>query len=856
MILVASSFAALAGSAAGEEQAKQLYEFADRLRSEGLHKTAIPQFEKFLASHPQHELAADALFRLGECHFELKLYPQAIVYFTELTSKHPDKPLYVQAMQRLGHSKLLGGDLDGSIATLTDVLSKNPAKELLQGTQYLLGKAYYLKQDFRKSYEVMSVLGRDAAPENKYRAMALVMAGDAALRLQQPNEAVAAFTTFLEVDPKSPERDEVLIRTADSYRSMKKYEEASRYYLQVSAGSVFSPAGIEGGARALLMLGKYDDALKHAGELLAKHPNDPLVPSAMQVAGFCHYEKGQFDQAAAQLGKLVQAYPKSELAESSAHKLCWAWYRLGQGRQADVLAACNFFLQTYPESKLAGDAFFLLGEAHYWAKDYPKAIEYYANVPKENPSHRAARVLIAVCQEDAGDLKKSLETLTAFAAEFPNTPEAESAMQRSVNLLLLTKDNAGAEKKCNDYLAAYPNGKYVGDATYLKAESMRMQGRYDEMSATFRQYLGMAGPPERKGQAHYWIARAAQAKGDGARADAMNEKGEVLAGELNKQAVQRFQEAMQDYQACAKLGGDAAKLVPARLAESHYSIGSAIAANAQALQNSARKVETEQNKESATPLYEQAAALQAQSKASFRAAADLFHQVMMADPKLVPNQRAVIWAGAFFQAEKDRDKALAIFNKLLKTDPTSPFADRALHQLGELYADDPQPDWAKSYEYFAQLANRYAEALKTNAKAQTPLLHNARYGMARALRFQKRFDEAAKLLEEVLARVPDGERLNASAALQLAHVQYARGELARARDIFGRVGLLYEDDQITPEALFMAGKATVDGGEVMDGAKMWALLIRKYPAARWAELAEKELRNRGIVRDAEGNIKQ
>ena len=128
--------------------------------------------------------------------------------------------------------------------------------------------------------------------------------------------------------------------------------------------------------------------------------------------------------------------------------------------------------------------------------------------------------------------------------------------------------------------------------------------------------------------------------------------------------------------------------------------------------------------------------------------------------------------------------------------------------------------------------------------------------MARALRFQKKFDDAAMILEDVVLKTPEGESLNANALLQLGHVQYARGELARAREIFGRVGLLYDDPQSTPEALFWAGKSTADAGEVLEGAKLWALLLRKYPATKWAELAQKELNNRGIVRDEKGNIKE
>ena len=194
------------GAAAETDQARQLYDFADRLRSETLYKTAIPQFEKLLKSYPQHEVIPDALFRLADCHYQLKQYPQAILYYAELCAKYKEKPVYAASLQRLGQCKMLMGDLDGALQALSQVLALNPGKEILLGTQYLLGKTHYLKQEFKQSYEILSRLAADASPENKYRGMGLIMAGDAALRIDQPHEAIKCFLTFLQT-PNAPERD-------------------------------------------------------------------------------------------------------------------------------------------------------------------------------------------------------------------------------------------------------------------------------------------------------------------------------------------------------------------------------------------------------------------------------------------------------------------------------------------------------------------------------------------------------------------------------------------------------------------------------------------------------------------------
>ena len=860
VIIAAAAVAVTAPARAGEtDQARQLFDFADRLRSVGLHKTAIPQFEKLLKGYPQHEVIPDALFRLADCHYQLKQYPQAILYYAELTTKYKDKPVYAQSLQRLGQCKMLMGDHDGALAALNEVPKLNPDKDLMLGTRFLIGKTCYLKQDYAQSYQVLSVLASDPAPENRYRGMALIMAGDAALRLEKPQDAIKAFTTFLQVEPNSPERDEVLVRAGDAYRSVKNYDEANKHYTQVPAGSPLAPTALEGSARSLFELRRFDESLKQALELVAKHPQSPLLPNGLHFAGASHYELKQYDQAVALFQRLLKEFPASDLAETALHRLCWTWRMLGDARNGDLIASCTSFLDAYPQSPLAGDVVFLLGEGHHGAKDYAKAIGSYAKVPKDNPSYRMARFMIASCQEEAGDVKKSLETLDAFIAEFAATPDVEVAFQRSVSLLLQVKDYAASERKCNEYLAKYPAGRFAADVTYQKAESLRMQGRHDEMSAAFKAFLSLPGSEPRKGIALYWIARAAQAKGDALRAQAADKAdlGEsAAAADLSRQALPVVNEALQTYQECAKLGGNTAALSSARMADCYYAIGGATTAIAELEHDNARKLEQEQGKDAAAKAHEQVKLLQDQATANYRTAAELYLKTITADVKLATNPRAFIWAGTVFQASRERDKAVAIYTKLLEIDPDGEFGDKALLQLGETYADEPDPDWAKSYSNFDKLVTQYKDRLKKDAKAPAPLFQHARFGMARALRFQKRFDDAAMILEDVVVKTAEGESLNANALLQLGHVQYARGELPRAREIFGRVGLLYDDPQTTPEGLFWAGKSTADAGEVLEGAKLWATLIRNYPGTKWAESAEKELANRGIVRDQKGNIKE
>ena len=860
-ILAALALAAAAPPAhAADEDARMLFDFADSLRGSELYKSAIPQFDAFLKNHPKHELAVDAKFRLADCHFQLRQLPQAIACYADLAANHKDKPVFQRSLQRLGHAKLLAGDLDGAIAALVELLKQNLDKELALGTRYLLGRAHYLKGNHKESLDLLAPLAADASPENTFRGFALVMTGDSALRLNRVDDAVKAFSAFIQLAPTAPERDEVLVRLGDACRTARNYAEAQKNYALVPATSAFAPAALEGSARSLLVLGKHVEALAQAMELVTKHldnaRSDRLIPSGLQIAGFCHYELKSYDKAAAALADLLQRYPKSEFAEAAAHKLCWCWYRLGSDRREDLAKCCTAFLASWPQSTLAGDAWYLRGEAYHWAKDNQKAVESYAKVPKDNASHRAARFMMGVCQHEANDPKKALEVFDALVAEFPGAPEIEAALYRASSLALQLGDFPGAEKRANDYLVKYPNGKHTADAVWQKAESLRKQGRYDEMAAAFGAFLKLPSAGERRAQAQYWVARAAQARGDALRSEAMKQNDAARMADLFGQAARALDEAAGASRECIKLGGEFAQLAAVRLAESLYSAGGVFDDQARKATEAAQRLDREGKRNEAAEAFKRADDFQNQAKAKFREAAEQYYKVIAQDPRRVENPRAIVWTGAWNQAAGDRDKAAAVFQKLLEIDPAGPYGERALYQLGALHAEQAQPDWARSLECFQRLVGKYREDQKKDPKAPAPFLHYAQYGMAKALRAQGKLEESAPLLEEVVANMPDGESLNASALLQLGHIQYDRGFKVQARDFFGRVGLLYVDPQLTPEALFWAGKATAESGEVIEGAKLWALLIRNYPSTEWSGVAEKELKNRGIVRDSDGNIKE
>lgn len=99
----------------------------------------------------------------------------------------------------------------------------------------------------------------------------------------------------------------------------------------------------------------------------------------------------------------------------------------------EAAAGFSAFLQKHPDSSLAPNAQFWLGNAWYAQRDCRKAIETQSVVTTkwpDSPKAPDALSAIATCQQEMGNAAGSKRTLETLIAKYPNSPAAESARQK------------------------------------------------------------------------------------------------------------------------------------------------------------------------------------------------------------------------------------------------------------------------------------------------------------------------------------------------------------------------------------------------------------------------------------------
>jgi tol-pal system protein YbgF len=99
----------------------------------------------------------------------------------------------------------------------------------------------------------------------------------------------------------------------------------------------------------------------------------------------------------------------------------------------EAATAFEAFGSTHPESTLAPNAQYWLGNAHYALHDCKKSIDAHRVVVSkwpQNPKAPDSLINIATCQQELGDAKAAKSTLEAVLIKYPDSTAASTAKQR------------------------------------------------------------------------------------------------------------------------------------------------------------------------------------------------------------------------------------------------------------------------------------------------------------------------------------------------------------------------------------------------------------------------------------------
>ena len=435
--------------------------------------------EQFLANvaWAKHPLVPEVIF-VGAEAFLLNM-PEANLakaepLYRRLVNEFATTPHVPQAHVRIGHCLYSAGVVanqparfEESLAYLNQTIAtmKEPAQ--LAEARFLIGRAH--GEQKRHAEALAAFRAAQLAKPDWDRVDEVLLALGVSLRATNDAPNAALELTKLNQIAASKLRDRALFHLGEIDRNLKKYDTAVAFYQQLVTGFPMSdlvPAAMYGTGAALFEKPDLPNALTHLSKLIAEKPQSELIPTALFLRGLCYQRLKQFDPGLKDLTQFIasgKATEKDAVDAKFATALCQAGLKQHEPSVATLtallaakadyadadkcyyeIAFANLELKKdkeatdafrtlatkLPNSPLAAEAWFRVGEFHETQKQLPEATQAFTTglqTAKAPDLRERTQYKLGWMQYEQKQYPVSLATFQNQLKELPQGPLAGDA---------------------------------------------------------------------------------------------------------------------------------------------------------------------------------------------------------------------------------------------------------------------------------------------------------------------------------------------------------------------------------------------------------------------------------------------
>jgi TolA-binding protein len=449
--------------------------------------------EAFAKRFPNDPLTSDVAYIRAESTLQLGQYESSIHAFEQLIASQPNDPLRNTWELRLTVAQFLAGHFDRSLL-LADELLKRPLDENARAEVLYLRGASLLKNN--NSADAIEPLNRSLEVSTNWPQAdeVFLTLAEAYISSNRPEEALKTLGGLIQTLPESRLRAQAEFRRAQIAANRADFDQAMKgydYVLKETKDKALSEFAAFGKAFVCIQQEQYAEALKLLVPLDANRQNDSFGNEVRIAKAVCQRQIGQPNQAIETLEELlnssatpiqarkslyelglsyaaakrnedairtlekyvsqIEKEPKGddELLDRALYELAWAHKLSGDTQNAtDVFQS---LVNRFPDSKLAGEASFHIGQAEYESSKFDRAIKAYT---------------VAASKSADSDLQeKSIYKLGWCFFQQDDFPSAQQQF----------------EKQKRDF----PKGELILDGQFMIAECLLKQEKYSEAFAEY-----------------------------------------------------------------------------------------------------------------------------------------------------------------------------------------------------------------------------------------------------------------------------------------------------------------------------------------------------------------------------------
>lgn len=508
------------------------------------------------------KIKEDALFNYAKITYELSYSPfnETIKAFDKYIALYPNAERNDVAYDYLVKVYMSTNNYRDAMTSIENIKVKSQAVKMAYQRV-----AYYRALECLNNLDYAGAITNfdksiAAGDFNKsYKALSLFWKAEAYYRLGEFNKAISGYNTFLKTPGvySFPEYQTAHYSVAYAFFQLKDYAPAEEYFRKYL--NLASDTRSEKVADACNRLAdcnfvnrdytqailNYDKALK-----LASYDADYALFQKSFCQGLLRDNQAKING----LKALLQGYPKSTYQDDALYELGRISERLNQPQMA--IGYYNDLLAKFPESSYVNKSLVQLGLVYYNTNDHQKSVASYKKVIERapnSPEKQAALLGMKNAYIEMNDVDSYFSYTEKLGPGVQvSVNEQDSLTYQSAEKLYLARD-AKALTQLDRYLTQFPNGSFVLNARFYKAQLLYNSGNSEKALPEFEYVVS---------QPDNYFTEAALAKAAGLQYDKGNYKQALahferyarIAGTENnlleaRTGIMRCQFQLQSYQA-------------------------------------------------------------------------------------------------------------------------------------------------------------------------------------------------------------------------------------------------------------------------------------------------------------------
>ena len=348
---------------------------------------SVRAFNDFLHQFPNSKYEQKVYRLLSDALVESKNYASAIAVLDSIpnpTAKMIQTKQYLR--YQLGADNFLQGKMKQSVEWMTEVI-KHDAESSKYTTEayYVRAEANYrLRSYMACEQDLTTFFGHSDAKQSANYSVARYLQGYCYFSQNRYDKAREAFMSYTETAlATEPTYPDALNRIGDCYFNARQFDQAIRYYSQVSnlkaAGADYA---LFQRGYALGLQHKYAEKIDVMGELVNRYPKSDYADDGMYEKARAQLQRNDERGAIATYEILLKTYPNSSLARKASLERAMLYRNLHQNEQA--IAAYRQTIEKYPATDEAYTALDALQALYVETNNVSEYVAYTKQLTKIN----------------------------------------------------------------------------------------------------------------------------------------------------------------------------------------------------------------------------------------------------------------------------------------------------------------------------------------------------------------------------------------------------------------------------------------------------------------------------------------